>query len=402
MDSALVGLAGKINSILPMLDEKQRRVYLASEAKALGHGGVKIIHEISGVSQTTIIRGKKELDAGEAEDDNRVRAKGGGRKKTTQKYECISEEIQKIIGEETYGNPENPLSWTTKSLRNITDALQKSGYEVGHDTVGKIMKELGYSLQQNQKMLQIGESHPDRNEQFEFINKKSGMFISKGFPVISVDAKKKESVGNFKNNGAEYSQKKNPTKVLDHDFPVKELGKVAPYGVYDINRNEGFVNLGISHDTAEFAVESILRWWQTLGKNTYPMAKKIYILGDSGGSNGSRNRMWKKQLQEFANISRLTVHVSHFPPGTSKWNKIEHRMFCFISKNWRGKPLISIEAIINLISNTVTNKGLRIICKKDDNTYELGQKVSDQDLDSINIYNYAKLGSWNYRISPAK
>ena len=334
MDS---GLATKINTMLPLLDEKQKRIFLALEANALGHGGVKLIHEISGVSQTTIIRGKKELEEGKTEDNARVRKAGGGRKRITDKYTDIKDEIEKIVADTTYGNPENPLTWTTKSLRNLRECLEEKGYEIKHDTVGKILKELGYSLQQNQKMQQLGEPHPDREEQFRFINKKSSEFIQQKQPVISVDTKKKELIGNFMNEGAEYSKKKNPTKVLDHDFPIKELGKVAPYGIYDISRNEGFVNLGISHDTSEFAVASILRWWQTLGANTYPNATKLYINCDGGGSNNVRRRLWKKQLQDLANITGLDVHISHFPPGTSKWNKIEHRMFCYISKNCPGR-----------------------------------------------------------------
>jgi len=397
MDSSL---AAKINIMLALLDEKQKRIFLALEANALGHGGVKQIHEISGISQTTIIRGKKELEAGETVDNGRIRKPGGGRKKLTMKYGNLKEEIEKIVADKTYGNPENPLTWTTKSLRNLKEHLEEQGYIINHDTVGKILKELGYSLQQNQKMLQLGESHPDRDEQFRFINQKSKEFILKNQPVISVDTKKKELIGNFINAGAEYSKKKNPTKVLDHDFPIKELGKVAPYGIYDINRNEGFVNLGISHDTSEFAVASILRWWQTLGVNTYPNAKNLYITCDGGGSNDSRRRLWKAQLQEFANITGLEVHVSHLPPGTSKWNKIEHRMFCFISKNWRGKPLVSVEAVVRLISSTTTSKGLKIICIEDKNHYELGTVVTDDEFATINIVRDTFHGNWNYAISP--
>ena len=384
-----------------MLDEKQKRLYLAAEAKSLGHGGVKAIHELTKVSMTTIIQGKKDLAVGVKEGEaSRVRKSGGGRKPTIQKLANIESEIEKLLSNHTAGNPENPILWTTKSLRNIADALDKVGVSVSHDTIGNILKELGYSLQMNQKMLQVGEPHPDRNEQFEFINKKCLDLMSEGQPVISVDTKKKELVGNFKNAGAEYRAKNNPQKVLDHDFPLKELGKVAPYGVYDLNRNEGFVNLGISHDTSEFAVESILRWWQTLGQKTYPNATKIYINCDSGGSNGYRRKLWKKQLQELANITGLEIHVSHLPPGTSKWNKIEHRMFCYISKNWRGTPLISIETIINLITNTTTKKGLEITCVKDEKKYELGIKVSDKELASINILRNDFHGEWNYAVLP--
>ena len=399
MDS---GLAMKINTMLPLLDEKQKRVFLALEANALGHGGVKLIHEMTGVSQTTIIRGKKELAAGETAGDNRIRKSGGGRKKLTQENEGIKESIEKIVADKTYGNPENPLTWTTKSLRNLKECLEEMGYVISHETVGKILKELGYSLQQNQKMLQLGASHPDRDEQFKFINQKCSLFIQNNQPVISVDAKKKELIGNFANGGAEYSKKKNPTKVLDHDFPIKELGKVTPYGIYDISRNEGFVNLGISGDTSEFAAASILRWWQTLGVNTYPDAKKLYVNCDGGGSNDSRRRLWKKQLQELSNITRLELHVSHFPPGTSKWNKIEHKMFCFISKNWRGKPLISVEAVVNLISSTTTTKGLKIVCIEDRTHYKLGTVVTDAEFVAINILRDDFHGDWNYAILPNK
>ena len=271
---------------------------------------------------------------------------------------------------------------------------------MSHDTIGNILKDMGYSLQQNQKMLQTGEPHPDRNAQFEHINQTASDFISQGQPVISVDTKKKELIGNFKNNGAEYRKKKEPHKAFDHDFPIKELGKVAPYGVYDVSRNLGFVNLGLSHDTAEFAVASILRWWQTLGVHTYPKASKIFITGDSGGSNGSRLKLWKKQLQEFANVSGLCVVVSHFPPGTSKWNKIEHRMFCFISKNWRGVPLVSVEVVVSLISSTTTSKGLKIVCACDDRCYALGTIVSDEELALLNLERNKFHGDWNYTIHP--
>ena len=385
--------------MLPLLDEKQKRIYLATEAEGLGYGGLKVIHEITGVSKTTILRGKKELHEGNYQ-QGRIRKSGGGRKTITQKYINIQKEIEKVVENNTLGNPEKVLLWTTKSLRGIEKALREEGFDISHDTVGNILKEMGYSLQQNQKMLQVGEPHPDRNAQFEYINKKCSEFIRQGQPVISVDTKKKELIGNFKNNGTEYNKKKSPTKVLDHDFPIKELGKVAPYGIYDINRNEGFVNLGISHDTAEFAAESILRWWLTLGMNTYKRATKLYINSDNGGSNGSRIKLWKKQIQEFANITGLETHVSHFPSGTSKWNKIEHRMFCFISKNWRGRPLISIETVIELISNTTTSKGLKIVCVKDANIYELGTKVTDEELTALNIKRDVFHGDWNYIISP--
>ena len=389
----------RIKTLLPLLNEKQKRIYLATEAKGLGYGGLKAIHKLTGMSKTTLIKGQKELQENNIE-PSRIRRNGGGRKTITYKYKNIQKEIEKILENDTFGDPEKILLWTTKSLRNIEKVLLKKGFTISHYTIRNLLKEMGYSLQQNQKMLKVGISHPDRNSQFKYINKKCNNFLQQEQPVISVDAKKKELVGNFKNVGAEYNQKKNPVKVVDHDFPIKELGKVAPYGVYDINRNEGFVNLGISHDTAEFAVESILRWWLTLGKKTYPNAKKLYINSDNGGSNGSKVKLWKKQLQEFANTTGLEVHVSHLPPGTSKWNKIEHKMFCFISKNWRGRPLISIETVINLISNTTTSKNLKIVCTKDNNRYNLGTKVTDEELAGLNMIRDVFHGDWNYIILP--
>jgi hypothetical protein len=331
-----------------------------------------------------------------------VRRNGGGRKSIININPEVVSKVKEIVDGNTFGNPENPLSYTSKSLRRIEAELNAAGYKIGYDTVNKILQKQGYSLQLNRKMMQIGSQHIDRNKQFEYINEKAKEFIKCGEPVISVDAKKKELVGNFKNSGRVYREKSNPIKVLDHDFPLKELGKVTPYGIYDVDKNAGFVNLGISADTSEFAVESILRWWQTVGRNTYPNAIKIYINCDGGGSNGSRVRLWKYQLQEFANITGLEVHISHFPPGTSKWNKIEHKLFCYISSNWKGIPLISIETIIALISNTSTQTGLEVKCIRDDTKYELGIKVSDEDFDKISIIHDVVCPSWNYVISPSR
>ena len=367
----------------------------------MGHGGIAIVSRISGKARNTIVAGIKENKNDKNSQDG-IRKPGGGRKNLKEKYPEIPEMIERVVSGETFGNPENPLTYTTKSTRKIKQILNEQGCEIGHNVVADMLEEQGYSLQLNQKMLQVGEEHPDRNEQFEFINNKAKRFLESGDPVISIDAKKKENVGNFINNGRSYSKIKTPTKVFDHDFPIKELGKVTPYGVYDISKNEGFVNLGISKDTAEFAVESISRWWLTLGKNTYPNASKLYINCDGGGSNGCRNRLFKLKLQEFADQSNLEVHVSHFPPGTSKWNKIEHRMFCYISSHWRGQPLISVETAITLIGSTTTTAGLRIICIKDERTYELGVKVSDEDFVKINILNDITCPIWNYIISPYK
>ena len=388
--------------MLPLLDEKQRRLFLASCANSIGRGGLKQVSEISGVSKNTILKGQKELKIGINEDDKRIRKSGGGRKKSTEINPKLYEWIDALVSAETYGDPENPLLWTTKSLRKIQEAiLAEHQVYVSHSTVAVILTELGYSLQSNQKMLQKGEPHPDRNAQFEHINTTAKSFLEKGQPVISVDTKKKEKIGNFKNNGQEYRKTKDPRKVLDHDFPIKELGKVAPYGVYVLNDNTAFVNLGTSHDTAEFAVESISRWWETTGKNTFPDATDLMINCDSGGSNGYRNRLWKAQLQEFATRTGITLTVAHFPPGTSKWNKIEHRLFCYISANWKGKPLDSIETVINLISNTTTTKGLTVICQKDDNIYPLAQKVSDEVYEALCIENIPPMENWNYIIYPA-
>lgn len=390
----------KILKMLPILNEKQKRIYLATEALALGYGGIKKISKISKVSENTISAGVKEIQKGIDPADYRIRKIGGGRKSVVSQIGNIKEEIEKLVAGNTYGNPENPLLYTTKSLRKLEKALKEKGIIVSHSVIGDILKDLGYSLQLNKKCLQIGEQHPDRNQQFEYINNKAKEFIEKNEPVISVDTKKKELIGNFKNNGSEYRKEGEPLEVLDHDFMIEELGKVAPYGIYDIDKNVGFINLGTSKDTAEFAVESILRWWQTLGRNTYPQATKLYINADSGGSNSSRGKLWKKQLQDFSNIARLEIHISHFPPGTSKWNKIEHKMFCFISKNWRGQPLVSVETVVSLISNTTTEKGLTIKCIVDNNEYKLGKTVSKKEMNNINIIKDNFHGDWNYVIYP--
>ena len=395
-------IADRIMMMLPILDEKQKRLYLAKEAMGIGYGGTSAVSKLTGMSRTTIIEGIKEINNG-IELTDRIRKKGGGRKKITKKSPEIIEIIKKIVDEETFGNPEKTLLYTTKSLRKIEEILKFEGYHICYKVIGDILeKELEYSLQLNQKMLQVNEPHPNRDEQFKFINSKSKDVLDMINPVVSVDAKKKEFIGDYKNNGTEYRKKSNPRKVWDHDFPIEELGKVTPYGVYDVSKNEGFVNLGISKDTAEFAVESISRWWLTVGKNTYPKATMIYIVCDGGGSNGSRNKLWKYQLQQFANQSGLEVHISHMPPGTSKWNKIEHRLFCYISSHWRGQPLVSIEAVIDLIGSTTTTTGLKVICKKDDNIYEIGKKVSDEEFNKINLKGEDIFPEWNYIISPNK
>jgi len=389
----------RIERMKPLLDERQWRLYLASEAMSAGYGGVSKVSRISGVSRTTITKGIEELKSGKSI-DGKVRDSGGGRKYIEEKYPNIEEKIRELVDGSTYGNPERVLSYTTVSFRKLERELKSQGINISHETVGKILESIGYSKQANKKMLQVGEPHPDRNAQFEHINQTASEYIKNGDPVISVDTKKKEKIGNFKNDGQEYRKSKDPRKVLDHDFPIKELGKISPYGVYNLNNNTGFVNVGTSHDTSEFAVESISRWWETVGKHTFTGVDKIYITCDCGGSNGNRVRMWKYQLQQFADRTGLEIEVSHFPPGTSKWNKIEHRLFCYIAKNWQGIPLIDVQTAVDLIGSTRTETGLKVICVRDDTEYQLAKKVSKKDFESISIIRILPFGSWNYKILP--
>lgn len=389
----------RIKTMMPFLNEKQRRIFLASEALSYGYGGISKVSGISGVSIPTIRRGIKEIQSGQVIENGRVRKAGGGRKSVEDIYPEILEKIKEIVDGNTYGSPEKVLSWTTLSLHDIQRMLDENcAIKVSYRTVSDLLEKLGYSKQANQKMLQLGTPNPNRNEQFEYINNKVRQFTEAGDPVISVDTKKKENIGEFKNNGQEYRKKKDPRKVLDHDFPIAELGKVSPYGIYVINSNTGFVNLGTSHDTAEFAVESISRWWETIGKNTFPKSKRLMITCDCGGSNGYRLHLWKYQLAQFAQRTGLSIHVSHFPPGTSKWNKVEHRLFCYITKNWQGRPLIDIQTAVNLIGSTTTSSGLKVICRADYNDYPLSKKVSDEDYHSIPIDKINPFGNWNYII----
>lgn len=387
----------RIKTNIKYLNESQLRKYLASEAISLGTGGIKEVSAISGVHRNTISAGIRELQdplyaASEKEQDiSRIRAKGGGCKPITVTQPGILDDLNRLVDSESYGNPENPLHWTTKSTRHLAEELQKLGYKIG-----SLLKSLGFSLQQNQKMKQIGKESPDHDSQFKHINKTSLEYLNAGEPVISVDCKKKENIGNFKNSGAEYMPSGSPVKVLDHDFPLPERGKAAPYGIYDISNNEGYVNVGISSDTAVFAVNSIRNWWHYMGAVKFP----IYITADGGGSNGSRCRLWKACLQDLADELLIPIEVSHFPPGTSKWNKIEHRMFSQISKNWRAKPLETLEIIVNLIASTTTSNGLHIECGMDFNTYETGLKVSDEEFTNIHIVHNEFCGAWNYTIYP--
>lgn len=395
----------KIKLIIPHLDERQKRIYLASEAEALGRGGAKEISKLFGIHQNTLTAGKKDLYSGEVlkkegGQSYGIRHKGAGRKTTIENNPGIQEALNKLVDGESFGNPENPLRWTTKSLRNLADELKAEGFSVGYVTVGKMLEGMGFSLQLNQKMKQVGKKSDDRDAQFKHINDTVVEYAEQGNPVISVDCKKKENIGNFKNNGGEYAKKKQPIKVLDHDFPLPENGKAVPYGVYDITNNEGYVNVGISKDTAEFAVQSIRNWWDMMGKERFPGATALYITADGGGSNGSRCRLWKTEIQALANEIGIPIEVSHFPPGTSKWNKIEHRLFSQISKNWRGRPLESLEIIVNLIATTTTAKGLKVKCSLDTKEYRAGIKITDEELDVVNINCNDFRGDWNYTIMP--
>ena len=396
-----------LGDMLPNLNEKQRRQLQGSIADALGHGGVAYVNSLTGAARNTINRGIEDLNSTPEKESAEpsstipgIRKPGGGRKKESEKHPKLYQDIEEIIDPDTYGNPMKPLRWTTLSLRKIAEELLKKGYKVSQNIVSRALEVLGYSKQQNQKMYQVGNQHPDRDAQFQHINETAQAYLEHGDPVISIDTKKKENVGNFKNPGSEYRKEKSPRKVLDHDFPIHELGKVNPYGVYVLNDNTGFVNLGTSHDTAEFAGESVYRWWEAVGKNTFPETRRLYINCDGGGSNSSRRWIWKYQLQLLANKTGLEIEVSHFPPGTSKWNKVEHRLFCYISKNWQGQPLIDIETIVSLIGSTTTKKGLKVICQVDNNVYETGKKISEEEKESINIEFLEPCAQWNYIIRP--
>ena len=404
MKKDISGAKMRIETMLPLLDERQRRIFLATEAKSLGHGGISQISKLSGVSRVTITLGIKEIEnpITTGEYLERCRKKGSGRKSINIKQPGIAQELDTLLEGYTKGDPMKPLIWTSKSARNLVKTLKSKGYQISHSTVLELLRELGYSLQANRKELSMQKCHPERDEQFHYINEQAKVFFLNGSPVLSIDAKKKENIGNFKNQGEEYHKKGDATKVFDHDFPIKELGKATPYGVYDIFKNQGFVNVGISSDTAEFAVESIRKWWWLAGKELYPNAEEIMLTADSGGSNGYRVRLWKTELQRLANEIRKKITVLHFPPGTSKWNKIEHKLFSFISKNWRGRPLVSLAVIISLIGSTKTERGLKVDCVIDENEYKRGIEVTDEEFKAVDIRQHKFRGEWNYTIMPHK
>jgi len=385
----------RITCMLPILNEKQRRLYLGIESKVYGYGGVSCISRLSKTSRPTIIQGVKDLN-----NNNmfflKTRNSGGGRKAIYRKHPSILKELEKLIEPLTIGDPMSPLRWTVKSTRNLAEELQSFDYKVSHTVVSEMLKYLGYSLQSNKKRHEGG-NHPDRNSQFEYINQSCNRFMDNKDPVISIDTKKKEQVGNYKNAGKSLCKTKTPKEVEVYDFATN---KAAPYGIYDIEKNKGFVNVGMNYDTSAFAVESIRRWWVNMGKTEYMTSTDLLITADVGGSNGSRRRLWKTELQQLSNETGLTITVCHFPPGTSKWNKIEHSLFSYITMNWQGIPLKTYETIVNLIGSTKTRKGLKVKAVLDENYYEKGIKVSDEELDKVNIFRHAFHGEWNYTIEP--
>jgi len=389
----------KYNAIKGCLDEKGKRIWAASEALSFGQKGITIVSKAIGMSRSTIYKGIEEIKSPKKRSQNRIRKKGGGRKNIFKKQKNIKKALNKLVEPTAKGDPESHLLWTCKSTRNLADSLIAQGYEISHSTTASLLKKMDYSLQVNKKTLE-GSSHKDRDAQFRYINSSISSIQKRGQPTISVDTKKKELIGNYKNNGKEFSQKGKPIEVNGHDFPDKKLGKVVPYGIYDIGKNKGWVSVGISSDTAEFAVNSIRTWWYKMGKIVYPGATDLLITADCGGSNGNKIRLWKYELQKIANELNLKIHVRHFPPGTSKWNKIEHRLFSYISKNWRGRPLLTKEVVVNLIANTKTRKGLIIKAVLDENKYEIGKKISSKEFSTINIQGDEFHPEWNYTISP--
>lgn len=385
------------------LDERLRRLYAAAEAKAIGHGGVTLVWKATGVARGSIQQGLKELvQRPEAMESNsrRIRRIGAGRKTSVADDAELLSALESLVEPVTRGDPESPLRWTCKSLRQLESELVTQGYSVSHTSIGSLLKKLGYSLQGNRKTLE-GTNHPDRNAQFEYINARTEEAVRTRQPVISVDTKKKELVGQFKNGGKEWRPQGDPEQVNVYDFVDKELGRANPYGVYDLANNAGWVSVGTDHDTASFAVSTIRRWWLVMGKPFYPDAKELIITADGGGSNGSRVRLWKLELQQLSDELGIPIRVSHFPPGTSKWNKIEHRLFSHISMNWRGQPLVSHEVIVNLIAATTTRKGLKVRAELDSKPYPKGIKVTDEEFAALRILRDEFHGEWNYTITPS-
>ena len=394
----------KFRLVAVELDERRRRQWAAAEARDVGWGGISLVARATGLSRPTIMAGLKELELSAKSRlvaAARVRSPGGGRRTLTQSDPGLLEALERLIDPATRGDPMSPLRWTCKSTAKLAEELTRQNHPVSDRTVAMLLKQSGYSLQANRKSRE-GSSHPDRNAQFEYINRQVRAFQKRQQPVVSVDTKKKELVGEFKNPGEEWHPQGQPQPVNVHDFPDKKLGKAIPYGVYDLAGNEGWVSVGIDHDTAEFACASILRWWNEMGSARFPRATELMITADGGGSNSSRNRLWKKSLQCLANDLGIALKICHFPPGTSKWNKIEHRLFCFITKNWRGRPLTTYEVIVNLIASTTTKKGLIVRAALDPRQYETGITVSDDELEHLRLTRAKFHGEWNYSIKPQR
>lgn len=398
---AIADIAARYQALKPVLDERSRRLVAAAESQVIGRGGISAVSKATGVSRPVIRQGVAELKDPSGLVPGRVRRAGGGRKRAVDRDSSLKTDLEGLLESTTRGDPEAPLRWTCKSVRQLTAELKRMKHVISHQVVADLLHQLGYSLQANRKTKE-GASHPDRNAQFEHLNGKVKWSLGRHQPVISVDTKKKELVGDFKNNGRELRPKGQPEAVRVHDFIDPELGRATPYGIYDIGRNAGWVSVGVDHDTAEFAVESIRRWWRSMGRQAYPQSARLLITADAGGSNGSRLRLWKLELQKLADETGLRIAVCHFPPGTSKWNKIEHRLFSFISQNWRGKPLTSLQTIVSLIAATTTTTGLKVHSELDTAAYPSGIKVSAKELAQIKIRRDKFHGDWNYEIHPRK
>jgi hypothetical protein len=392
-------LQTKLACVWPLLDERTRRLMAANEARALGRGGISQVNRACGLSRKAIANGIKEIETGTAPPEGRVRQPGAGRKQITAHDPSLAGALEGLIEPETRGDPESPLRWTCRSTRTLAAQLTRHKHPISHMKVAQLLHAQGYSLQSNRKTEEGGD-HPDRNAQFRHINTQVKRALAQGSPVISVDTKKKELVGNYENGGQQWLPAKKPVKVQGHDFPQPDVPRAYPYGVYDIERNMGFVNVGTDHDTGAFAVASIRGWWRHEGRRLYPEAKAVLITADGGGSNGSRLRLWKLELQKLADETGLSITVCHFPPGTSKWNKIEHRLFSFISSNWRGEPLRDYETIVRLISRTATAQGLKVTCRLDRRKYPTGRKVTDAEMKRVNLKRNKFHGDWNYTIRP--
>jgi transposase len=401
MGKELTVVRKKYRELRDFLDERGRRMWAAAEASSLPRGGVSLVAQATGLSRTTIHAGIRELKQrkGKPQPTGPIRRAGGGRKPLTFHHPELPKALEQLVEPVVRGDPESFLRWTAKSTRKLATELGRQGYQIGDRKVAQLLHQLGYSLQANAKTLE-GKQHPDRNAQFEYVHALVKEFLEQGLPVISVDTKKKELVGSYSNRGQEWHPQGEPQKTLVHDFPDKELGKAIPYGIYDVGRNEGWVSVGIDHDTAEFAVDSILAWWKNMGRKAYPSATKLLIMADAGGSNASRSRLWKAGLQRLANLTGLDLHMSHFPPGTSKWNKIEHRMFSFITQNWRARPLVSYQTIIDLIAKTRTTTGLKIKAKLTQRTYPTGVEISAAEMAKLNLKPDDFHGDWNYSLLP--